>query len=208
MRRRTYANEEGWLLSYADLVTNLLVFFVMLLAAAQISRTKMQQIAQNLSGVQSAQSLSSIQDEIDQRIRKEGLQDLVSTELTDDGLELSLNSGLVFDSGHADIRPEMVPTLESMLRVLAPYSGKYDFAVEGHTDSRPLVNGTLFRTNWELSTGRANAVRSRLEVVGVPAKNIRVEGYADTKPLPEEALVGLDEEERLARHRRVIVRVY
>ena len=54
MRRRTFSNEEGWLLSYADLVTNLLVFFVMLLAAADISRTKMQQIAQNLSGVQSA----------------------------------------------------------------------------------------------------------------------------------------------------------
>ena len=208
MRRRTFSNEEGWLLSYADLVTNLLVFFVMLLAAADISRTKMQQIAQNLSGVQSAQSLSSIQEEIDERIKKEGLQDLVSTQLTDDGLELSLNSGLVFDSGRADIRAEMAPTLGSMLKVLAPYSGKYDFAVEGHTDSRPLVNGTVFRTNWELSTGRANAVRGQLQNVGVPGNRIRVEGYADTKPLPEKTLVGLDEEERLARHRRVIVRVY
>lgn len=208
MKRRTFSNEEGWLLSYADLVTNLLVFFVMLLAAAQISRTKMQQIAQNLSGVQQEQSLSSIQDEIDARIKKEGLQNLVSTRLTDDGLELSLNSGLVFDSGRADIRPEMANTLEMMLKMLAPYSGKYDFAVEGHTDTRPLVNGNHFRSNWELSTGRANAVRGQLEVVGVPGNRIRVEGYADTKPLPEATLAGLDEEERLARHRRVIVRVY
>ena len=208
MQRRIYGSEEGWLLSYADLITNLLIFFVMLLAAAQISRTKMQAIAENLSGIQSSQSLQSIQEEIDQRIKAEGLQDLVRTELTEDGLELSLDSGLVFDSGRADIRPEMEPTLEHMLQTLAPYSGRYAFAVEGHTDARPIIGGTTFRSNWELSTERANAVRSKLEQVGVERTRIRVEGYADTKPLPEEKLTGLSDEERFARHRRVIVRVY
>ena len=63
-------------------------------------------------------------------------------------------------------------------------------------------------TNWELSTDRANAVRSRLELVGVARERVRVEGYADTVPLPEESLEGLPIEERLARHRRVIVRIY
>ena len=42
MQRRSYSSDEGWLLSYADLITNLLIFFVMLLAAAQISKSKMQ----------------------------------------------------------------------------------------------------------------------------------------------------------------------
>lgn len=208
MQRRSYSSDEGWLLSYADLITNLLIFFVMLLAAAEISRTKMQKIAQNLSGIESAQSLSSIQSEIEAQIRAEGLQDLIRTDLTEDGLELSLNSGLVFDSGRGNIRPEMESLLDSMLKTLAPYSGRYDFAVEGHTDSTPILPGGLFRSNWELSTERANAVRARLEQVGVQKTRIRVEGYADTKPLPEKSLVGLSREERLARHRRVIVRVY
>ena len=48
MQRRSHTNDEGWLLSYADLITNLLVFFAMMLAAAQISRTRMQQIAENM----------------------------------------------------------------------------------------------------------------------------------------------------------------
>lgn len=208
MQRRTYHSEDGWLLSYADLITNLLIFFVMLLAAAEISRSKMQKIAKNLSGIERPQSLSSIQNEIDRRIRAEGLQHIVSTDLTEDGLELSLNSGLVFDSGHGDIRSDMLPALDGMLRTLAPYSGRYRFAVEGHTDMTPIVKGAPFRSNWELSTERANAVRSRLEQTGVRRDRIRVEGYADTKPLPEGALAGLNEEERLARHRRVIVRVY
>ena len=65
MQRRVQANDEGWLLSYADLITNLLIFFAMLLAAADLSKTKMQQIAKELSGVEQPESLSAIQKEIE-----------------------------------------------------------------------------------------------------------------------------------------------
>jgi chemotaxis protein MotB len=68
--------------------------------------------------------------------------------------------------------------------------------------------GGAFPTNWELSSARAIVVRQRLEVAGINRERIRVEGYADTKPLPEEHLVGLNPEQRLARHRRVVVRIY
>jgi chemotaxis protein MotB len=168
----------------------------------------MQQIAQGLSGIEQPASLSSIQKEIEAQIEREGLQDMIRTELTDDGLELSLNSGLVFHSGHAQVRPEQEQTLDQMLDTLVPYARKYEFAVEGHTDDRPIVGGTVFANNWELSAARANAVRSRLELVGIDQERIRVEGYADTEPLPETSLTGLSEAERLARHRRVVVRIY
>lgn len=207
MKRRTYGSDEGWLLSYADLITNLLIFFAMMLGAAEVSRTRMQEIARNLSGVEQPASLASIQEEIDKQIEEEGLEDMISTDLTDEGLKLSLNSGLMFNSGSAAIRGEQTAVLDSMLQTLVPYGDRYDFAVEGHTDATPY-GGDGERTNWDLSTDRANAVRTRLDLVGVEADRIRVEGYADTVPLPEEDLDGLSEQERLARHRRVIVRVY
>lgn len=208
MRRNRKAHEENWLLSYADLITNLLLFFVLLLTAANLSKTKMQQITKNLSGSESPQSLAAIQREIEKEIAQKKLQEMVRTTLTDDGLELSLNSGLVFDSGRAAIRPDVDQTLNAMLQVLAPYSARYSFAVEGHTDVTPLVNGGVFPTNWELSSARAIVVRQRLENVGIDRRRIRVEGYADTKPLPETVLAGKPNEERLALHRRVVVRVY
>lgn len=209
MKRRSPSNEEGWLLSYADLITNLLIFFAMMLGAAEISRTRMQEIAQELSGVEQPESLASIQQQIDAAIEREGLKNEISTDLVDDGLKLSLNSGLVFGSGSASIREEQEAVLDRMLETLVPYAETYEFAVEGHTDSTPLGDGRPgSRTNWELSTERANAVRTRLESVGVAHERIRVEGYADTVALPEESLQGLSEEERLARHRRVVVRVY
>lgn len=208
MIRRRKGHEESWLLSYADLITNLLLFFVVLLTAANISKGRMQQIVKSLSGSESPASLESIQREIDAQIAQKQLQELVRTVVTADGLELSLNSGLVFDSGKAQIRAEFEQTVVSMLQVLAPYSTKYSFAVEGHTDSTPIVSGGLFATNWELSSARSIVVRQRLEDVGILRSRIRVEGYADTKPLPEEQLTGLNPQERLARHRRVVVRIY
>ncbi len=208
MDRRTPPNDDAWLLSYAELITNLLIFFVMLLAAAELSKSKMQQISQQLSGQQDPMSLSSIEKEIKARIKEQGLENLIGTELTDDGLELSLNSGLVFDSGQAVILPQLEATVDSMLETLVPYGKRYDFAVEGHTDARPILPGGQYRSNWELSADRANAVRQRLEQVGIERRRIKVEGYADTKSLPESRLAGLNDDERLARHRRVVVRVY
>ena len=152
MQRRSHSNDEGWLLSYADLITNLLIFFAMMLAAAEINKTKMQQIAEKLSGVEQPASLSSIQEEIEERIAEEGLQELVRTDLTDQGLRLSLDSGLVFDSGRADIRTEQEAVLDRMLQTLVPYADLYGFAVEGHTDSNPVSAGSIYPSNWELST--------------------------------------------------------
>ena len=208
MLRRTPRHEESWLLSYADLITNLMLFFVVLLSAANISKSKMQAIAKNISGAGSPASLESIQGEIDQQIAKMHLGDVVQSRLSGEGLEVSLNSGLVFDSGKANIRPDLERVLASMLEVLSPYSSKYNFAVEGHTDSQPVLPGGPFASNWELSSARAIELRERLESIGIDRGRIRVEGYADTKPLPEDEVRDLSPAERAARHRRVVVRIF
>jgi len=205
MQRRAIGHEESWLLSYADLITNLLLFFVVLLTAAQLNKSRMQQIVKSISGAEQPASLESIRKEIDAKIAKMELQQLVQTTLTAEGLELSLNSGLVFDSGKAIIRTEFDKTVTSMLQTLVPYSTKYNFAVEGHTDVTPMIGGG---SNWDLSSDRAIVLRQRLEDIGIVRTRIRVEGYADTKPLPESQLKGLSPEARLARHRRVVVRIY
>lgn len=209
MRRRKLAGgDEGWLLSYADLITNLLIFFVVILAATNISRSKMQRIAKSLSGTTNPRSLDSIEKEIVKKIDERNLDDLIATTVTDAGLELSINSGLVFDPGQAQIRPELAPVLKEVLTVIVPYAADYSFAVEGHSDATPVAPGGLFASNWELSSARALTVRNRLESAGVDRSRIRVEGYADTKPLPEQALIDLSDDERLARHRRVVVRIF
>lgn len=208
MEYRRPSNEDPWLLSFGDLMTNLLIFFVILLSASEISEVKMQQITKSLSGKSSPMSLGTLRDRIDAEIRELDIEHVVGTELSDRGLELRLNSGVVFDSGEGVIRPELETTMDLMLQTLVPYAERYRFAVEGHTDSRPIAPGGRYRSNWELSTARANAVRQRLEAIGLARDRVMVEGYADTKVLDAAELEGLAEPEQLARHRRVVVRVY
>jgi chemotaxis protein MotB len=208
MQRRQRGHEEGWLLSYADLITNLLLFFIVLLSAANLSKGRMQQITKAISGEQQAQSLATMKAELDEKIREKNLTAVVSTTEKEDDVELTFNSSVVFDSGKAEIKPEFSNTLNEVFALLAPYTSKYHFAVEGHTDSTPLAGGGQFPSNWELSAARAIVVRDRLEKNGVGRERIRVEGYADTKPVPAAELVAVPPEEQKARQRRVVVRVY
>jgi chemotaxis protein MotB len=207
-RRGGRGSDETWLLSYADLITNLLLFFVVLVTAANLSKGKMQQIAKSISGSEAPSSLESIKKEIDAQIEEKKLKDVVQTSLSDEGLEVSLNSGVVFDVGKALVREEFEQVVGKMLEVLVPYSSKYHFSVEGHTDSTPIVPGGVFASNWELSAARAIVVRNRLEQIGIDRTRVRVEGYADTKPLPPEEIANLSPAEIAARLRRVVVRIY
>lgn len=206
-RHHLRTGNEGWLTSYADLMTNLLIFFVLLVSASEIQTGRLERLMTRISGAPQG-SLSEAQKIVDQTIREQNLTGKVTVEMTDSGLELSFNSGVTFSSGQAVIRPEMLEPLTKVLDPLVPLAGKYRFAIEGHTDRVPLGGTSSFRSNWELASARSGEVRDRLERMGVPRDRLRIEAYADTKPLPQAQVVGLSDEEALARHRRVVVRLH
>ncbi len=206
--KRKRNKEEFWLWAYADLITNLLIFFVALASVADINQVKMQQIAEKLSGKRESHSLSAIQEKLNEHIKSLGYQEVVHTNLTLDGLELSFDSGVMFRSGEAEIHPEWGEILSKIVHGLVPYSSHYRFAVEGHTDTKPIAPGSKFDSNWDLSAARANKVRSRLELTGIPPAKMRTEAYADTKGLDSKQTTGLSQEQIEARLRRVVIRVY
>lgn len=207
LRRRKKAGEEIWLLSYADLITNLMIFFASMMAISEISQVKMQEMAQKMSGKTQSTDLKVIAKELQTEIEKQGYADEIETKLTSRGLEIAMNSGVMFDSGSAKIHKEWQSILQSVLQKITPYASQYSFAVEGHTDSIP-IKSTLYSSNWELSSERANSVRENLEAIGIPRNHLRTEGYADTVPIEPIELAGLSPEEINSRHRRVVVRIF
>jgi chemotaxis protein MotB len=58
--------------------------------------------------------------------------------------------------------------------------------VEGHTDPVP-IHGSVFPTNWELSTARASRVVRSLIAGGVPAARLSAAGYAALHPISTNA---------------------
>lgn len=207
-RYRSKKTDEIWLLSYADLITNLLIFFIAMFTLADVSRARMEQIQESLSGKSAPLSLKSIKQEIEKKIAEQGLKELIKVDLGDKGVQISLNSGLVFPVGSELIEPRWKPVLDDLMQQIAPYASRYEFAVEGHTDDTPIKAGGRFLSNWELASARAHQIRQHLEGHGVPVNKLRVESYGETRSLPEQELKGLTPEEIKSRHRRVVIRIF
>lgn len=211
-----------WCLSYGDLVTNLLVFFVLLFAFSEIDKSKYVQIADSLRGALGGtggvlnsgmaimedhggeQSPAFIVNEFQEIIEKlnESLGDdsesSINVEIytNERGLVISFKEKLFFDIGKASLRPAAVEALLQVGETLK--TDNHKIRVEGHTCDLP-INTPQYPSNWELSTARAiNVTRFLIERVKLDPSRLSVAGYGQYRPFVE----NLNELNR-ARNRRV-----
>jgi chemotaxis protein MotB len=123
-----------------------------------------------------------LKQQIDAYARKHGLQDTVQTVIARRGLVIRLlTDRVLFDSGHADLKPQATPVLTQVAQLLR-IERKHPVMVEGHTDAVP-IRGSAFPTNWELSTARASRVVRFLIEGGVPQGRLSAAGYASLHPI-------------------------
>jgi chemotaxis protein MotB len=118
------------------------------------------------SAIAATPEFDKFKDKVQITVAKEGLR-----------IELVENStGLFFDVGSAQIKPETV----KLLKLVAQEIGRLNnnIMIEGYTDARPYVGKDY--SNWELSTDRANTARRILEENGVKRDQIlQVRGFSD-----------------------------
>ena len=220
--KKSSGQSEPWLTSYADLVTNMLAFFVMLLSMSTFETVKMNSVTKEVSRVR-ADSLDVLERSLNAKIAQKGLGKKATVKLTDAGLFLEFRGEKIFEPG-SDIltesaRKEYRPVLETVSKI----EQKYLISLEGHTDDVPLVGSKLFRDNWSLSSARGVSFMRELSGLGVPLKRMNIAGFAETRPIqdPKPLLesyskaVGPEREKALqnlraarAINRRVVVRVY
>lgn len=197
---------ERWLLTYADLITLLLAFFLMLFATSNQDLEKFKLLAGSLresfgggSGplgggdkiLQGGGSIlpdtGKISDEV--RAISEDLNTFtainnlakVGVRSVDEDIVISLSDNLLFNSADAKLRPEALPLLDRIAAELR--SQPNEIRVEGHTDTIPLSTPT-YASNWELSAARATEVlRYLIDQGGIAANRIHATAYADTRPV-------------------------
>jgi chemotaxis protein MotB len=98
-------------------------------------------------------------------------------------------SELFFDSGQAVLRPEGRAELDKLATALLdlekqiPSEINWVLRVDGHTDTRPLSGTTQFKTNWDLSAGRAISVVQYLISKGVPPQRLVAAGFGEFQPI-------------------------
>ena len=113
-------------------------------------------------------------------------------------------SEVFFDAGQALLLPEGRAELDKVASALIeldkqiPAEITWVMRVDGHTDSRPILNSPLFKSNWELSSARAISVVQYLISLGVPAQRLVAAGFAENQPLDT-----AQTEEAYKRNRRI-----
>jgi chemotaxis protein MotB len=120
--------------------------------------------------------------QIDSYSKQKGLQNQVQTVIAERGLVIRLlTDQVLFDSGAAELKPQATPVLSEVADIIAR-EAHHKVMVEGHTDTVP-IRGSVFPTNWELSTARASRVVRFLIAGGVGQARLSAGGYAALHPI-------------------------
>jgi chemotaxis protein MotB len=171
--------------TFADLMSLLLTFFVLLLSFSTISDDKFNQALMSLQGgfrpfPMSAGFITLIpkppkhqKDEaaqtarrIRRRLQVRGLEQKVKIEYDAlGGIKINLPSSLLFDQTEATLKPGALPVIQDIAEILGELPQSF-FEVQGHTDARPLSNTLRFRDNYDLSYQRAHSVTEQLVIAG------------------------------------------
>lgn len=175
---------EWWIYSYGDLVTLLLVFFILLFSFCKTDIEKFKSVAESFKPVPAGSPFfldgkDSVLEAIAAQVETSEISEEVFVTLDPRGVVVSFKDTVLFQSGSAILTRNAEKTLSKFVVYL--FGLPNDVVVEGHTDDQP-IKSNVFPSNWELSSARAGAVARYFENEGVKGKRIKVIGYSEFRP--------------------------
>ncbi len=207
-QRRKNKEETGgsgdWALSYGDMMTLLLTFFVLIVSFSTTELIKFRQAMGSLRGSmgvmmeeegtsvvkQDKSTPMSVIDrdvmlmtmqEIEEQVFQMNAQDIVSIEISEESVNFRLDNELLFDLGSATFKPGVQQILGNIAKIIKRFS--CNVRVEGHTDNLP-IRTAQFPSNWELSSARAiSVVRYFVEEEGINPTRMVAVGCGEHRPL-------------------------
>ncbi|MBF0101990.1 MAG: OmpA family protein [Desulfobacterales bacterium] len=219
-------DQAAWIVTYADLMTLLLVFFVLLYSLTSLDNYEFKLAAESIEvkigdrkqvvtlldildaperidrqiTIEDLTGLHSRNDEILKDIQKvidrKDLGDYLSFTVLDSQIIIQIRGKVLFQSGYAILNPEAYSILDELIQVIKAYP-EYDVNIKGHTDNLP-ISTQQYPSNWELSAIRATTVLKYFIQKKVSPKRLTATGYGDSLPL-----VPNDTEEHRVKNRRV-----
>lgn len=204
---------EDWLLSYADMITLLMAFFIVLVSMSKIDKNKYEQVQQGMAkdiGYREVKTpLQDLRSELLGQVAGAGVEDTVDVGKDDKGIVLNLASGTMFKPGSADVRPEMMPLLKEITGTLKlERFANYQIEIQGHTDDTP-VKTPQYPSNWDLSAARALSTLKALNEQGIATNRMKIAALADNAPrVPNRSDTGKAYPENQAINRRVEIHIY
>ena len=221
-KKRQRGGEDGsgdrWLVTYSDLITLLLIFFILMYTMSQVDTDKYKSLINNFSLILTGepaslmdgpgpsivtgesgteqQDIAKVKQQINEYINEnKGLAENIIIYEQERGLIISFKDAILFPSGSDEILPQ---AYEILLFVAESLKGIPNYIkIEGHTDNRP-INTTKFPSNWELSAARATQVVHIFENAGISSEKLSTTGFSQHRPIAPN-----DNEKNMALNRRV-----
>jgi chemotaxis protein MotB len=204
----SHSTTETWMTSFCDLMVNLLVFFVLIISASQVSNLKFDRIKSNLSGTSKTDQVSLVVDSLANEIDQSQLGGAVTIENVGNTIQLSFNDSLLFDLGKADVKAEGIAVLEKFSESLSHLPKTARIAIEGYTDDNP-VNTRAYKSNWHLSALRSLSVLQILENREICRENCEIRGFGEYRPaVPNRDEAGRAIAVNQSENRRVVLRIF
>lgn len=183
--------EDGWLLVYLDVMTLLVVMFVVMLAFAGEGKGD--------SGTADARVETPAPEPQDGTLPEPwepgALGQDIDIAVEGESIRFRISSEILFESGEAQLSMRGLDALDRIISVLE--GNDHEIRGAGHTDDVPIQT-QQFPSNWELSSARAGQVVRYLESQGIPSDRMIALGYAHTEPRSSN-----ESPEGRARNRRV-----
>ncbi len=185
----------GWFGTFADMMTLLFAFFVLLAAISTIDPVKLQEMADSMGKSvgskikkdSQAMSLSDIKKAAEQMVKKMEAdpktgEKPVEVSTGPKGVTIGISSDISFRSGSAETKPTFLEILKKLVPTIQ--ASHFLVAIEGHTDSDPLPKAlrVKYPSNWELSGARAAAVVRLLISLGISPTRLEAVGYGEFVP--------------------------
>ncbi|MDR4494395.1 MAG: flagellar motor protein MotB [Nitrospirales bacterium] len=213
-KHEEHENHERWLVSYADFITLLFAFFVVMYAVSSVNEGKYKVLSESMitafsnnkpvgemsvlnlpmakktktivvKEAQANQDNSRAYLKVANAISMAKLPSGVKISSTDRGLSIRIKDDALFESGSASINPHMKEFIDLVAGLVSDLPNL--MAVEGHTDNQP-IRSVAFPSNWDLSTTRANVlIRYLTEEHGLSPERFSSTGYAGTRPIESNA---------------------
>ncbi|NVL89367.1 MAG: OmpA family protein [Desulfobacterales bacterium] len=134
----------------------------------------------HMTNLEILKDVLTMEDDTEHDEISKDLKELIDVSEDERGLIITLQEMIMFDSGGAEIKDDVVPLLDWLAEVLGPVSG--NVLIMGHTDNIPIRKGR-YRSNWELSLYRALNVHDYfIEKKGFSPERFAVGGYGDLRP--------------------------
>lgn len=201
-----------WLTVYCDLMTNLMLFFLMLFALTRLPSQDKSKVfnsmKKNFTTITQKvkfKQLLTIEKETKDKISEiisgdDELGKMTKINISEKYISIKLQSPVLFASGRAKLKEKGRKVLNQIAAVLKPLSE--EIIVEGHTDNTPVLTKAEYETNWELSARRSLSAIKYLEKKGISSKRLASVAYGPYRPVYPN-----DTEEHRAKNRRIEIKV-